>query len=154
MGTRYRGTRAEVRALDAFIKLLRATDTVRARLDAELRELGLAESQLGVLESLLHLGPMRQCELGRKQLTSRANVTLIVDKLEDRGWVRREPDPDDRRATRVHLTDQGRHFIDEVFPLHAARIRETLGALSPSEQEELARLCRKLGLANTENAGG
>lgn len=147
MGTHHRGTRAEIRALDAFIKLARAASSVRARLDEALLEHGLTENQLGVLEALLHLGPLRHNELGRKQLTSRANVTLIVDRLADRGWIRRTPDPDDRRAVRVELTDEGRRFIQSIFPSHVARIVDVLGALSAREQEELGRLCRKLGLA-------
>lgn len=146
MGTHYKGSAEEVRALDAFIKLMRAASTVRARLDEHLREIGITELQLGVLEALLHLGPLCQHELGRKQLTSRANVTLLVDRLEDRGWVRRERDAEDRRSVRVRLTEEGRRFIEEIFPRHLLRIREALDVLSLSEQEELGRLCRKLGL--------
>lgn len=153
MGTRYPGTRDEIRALDAFIKLARAHRAVVSRLDAGLKEHGLTEVQLGVLEALLHLGPSRQCDLGRKQLTSAANVTLVVDRLADRGWVRRERDPDDRRAVRVHLTDEGRTFIESRFPEHVAGIVALFEVLEPREQDELARLCRKLGRAAAREAG-
>jgi len=148
VGTHYRGAKAEVRSLDAWIKLARACAAVRGRLEDGLRAAGLTEKELGVLEALLHLGPLRQCDLGRKQLTSRANVTLIVDKLVDRGWVAREADPEDRRAVRVVLTAAGRRFIGGVFPGHVADVVAAMGALAAAEQEELARLCRKLGLAN------
>jgi MarR family 2-MHQ and catechol resistance regulon transcriptional repressor len=137
-----------VRSLDAWIKLARACAAVRGRLEDGLREAGLTEKELGVLEALLHLGPLRQCDLGRKQLTSRANVTLIVDKLVDRGWVGREPDPEDRRAVRVVLTPAGRRFVAGAFPAHVADVVEAMGGLDASEQGDLARLCRKLGRAN------
>jgi len=49
------------------------------------------------------------------------------------------------RFVTVHLTEKGRGFIAEIFPRHVAAIVEEMGALTPSEQEELGRLCRKLG---------
>jgi len=151
VGTHYRGSKAEVRSLDAWIKLARASASVRSRFEDSLREAGLTEKELGVLEALLHLGPLRQCDLGRKQLTSRANVTLIVDKLVDRGHVAREADPEDRRAVRVVLTPAGRRFIEAAFPRHVESIVQAMSALTAAEQEELARLCRKLGLANADD---
>ena len=71
MGTHYQGTKAEVRALDAYIKLLRASDSIVGRLGQNLRaEDELTLSQFGVLEALLHLGPMCQRDLGAKILKS------------------------------------------------------------------------------------
>jgi len=147
MGTHYKGARREVRALDAQIKLERATNALRSRLEARLKPTGLAMRQLGVLEALLHLGPLQQHELGAKLLVSRANVTLIVDELARRGLVRREREVDDRRCNRVHLTAAGREKIGRIFPGHVAAIVEALAVLGADEQEQLARLCRKLGRA-------
>jgi MarR family transcriptional regulator, 2-MHQ and catechol-resistance regulon repressor len=152
MGTHYKGKAIEIRALDAYVKLLRCTETIRAGLLGRLRQLGLSEHQFGVLEALWHLGPLAQCELGRKLLTSRPNVTLVVDQLEQRGLVRRERSIDDRRWVRVHLTADGGSLIERIFPGHAAAIAGEFSVLAPSEQEELARLCRKLGLAARKNA--
>ena len=53
----------------------------------------------------------------------------------------------DRRVVRVSLTRQGRRLIQRVFPAHASRIADLMGALTADEQEQLARLCKKLGLA-------
>lgn len=147
MGTHFEGRPREVRALDAYIKLVRASDTLRARTEEWLREAGLTVSQLGVLESLLHLGPMRQCDLGMKLLVSRANVTLVVDQLADRGWVKRERDAGDRRSNRVHLTPDGRRRIADYFPHHAARIADAFAVLTAAEQQQLGRLAKKLGSA-------
>ena len=143
--THYRGSAREVRSLDAFIKLMRAANTVRAALEPGIRKSGLTEKQLGVLESLLHLGPLEQHELGKKLLISRANVTLIVDLLAERKLVRRERGRQDRRCVRVHLTSEGRRRIAKVFPGHVSAIVDAMSALSASEQQELGRLCRKLG---------
>jgi MarR family 2-MHQ and catechol resistance regulon transcriptional repressor len=148
MGTHYAGTPREVLALDTFIKLVRATSTLNSRLHGPmLAEHGLTASQLGVLETLLHLGPMPQTRLCAKLLMSGSNLTTVIDNLERNAWVRRQRDTADRRVQNVHLTDAGRSLIERVLPSHVARITEALGALTREEQKELGRLCRKLGLA-------
>ena len=151
MPTRYRGSAAERRALDAYIKLMRAAESVTARLAAGVREAGLTTTQLGVLEALLHLGPMAQCDLAAKQLKSPANLTTVVDNLERRELVRRRRDEHDRRRSIVELTPRGRELIEAAFPAHAAAIVRELSVLSTEEQRQLGRLCRKLGLGARES---
>lgn len=145
MPSHHQGPPAEVLALDAYVKLVRAADSVTARLLPRLGEAGLTESQFGVLEALLHLGPLYQCDLGRKLLKSGGNITMVVGNLERRGLVVRERDPADRRHVRARLTPAGEALIRDLFPCHAAAITAEMAALAPAEQEELGRLCRKLG---------
>src|SRR5918912_1458253 len=132
MGTKYRGSAAEVRALDALIKLSRAAESTDARLAGLLDEAGLTDGQFGVLETLYHLGPLHQRELGAKLLRSSGNVTLVVDNLEKRGLVRRERGVEDRRFVTVHLTEAGRRLIARLFPRHAARITAEMNVLTPN----------------------
>src|SRR5437879_1514833 len=101
MGTHHEGTRAEVRALDALVKLMRAADSVSARLAETITGAGLSESQFGVLEALYHLGPLCQREIAVKLLRSSGNITLVIDNLEARGLVRRERQQEDRRYITV-----------------------------------------------------
>lgn len=145
MGTHYQGTEDEKRELDAYIKLMRATSTVTGRLARRLRRKGLTTSQLGVLEALWHLGEMDQQTLASKLLFSQGNLTMVLDNLERRGWVERYRGPADRRRSWVRLTKRGEEVIARVFPEHVAGIQEEFAVLSPEEQEELGRLCRKLG---------
>src|SRR5919199_1189977 len=148
MATKYNGSPREVRALDAFIKLMRASSAVGGRLYGRLaREAGITESQLGVLEALHHLGSMSQGELCGKLLKSGSNLTTVIDNLERDGLVRRERDADDRRVQNVHLTEEGQRLIRRVFPGHVQRIVGAMSALTAEEQQELGRLCRKLGTA-------
>jgi len=139
---------AALLALGSFVKLRRAVNSLSARLNPALvKAHGLTESQFGVLEALFHLGPMSQARLCEKLLVSGSNLTTVIDNLERSGLVRRDPNPDDRRAYLIRLSDKGRELITRAFPEHAARVRELLGALTQAEQRELSRLCRKLGLA-------
>ncbi|HEU5058053.1 MAG TPA: MarR family transcriptional regulator [Kofleriaceae bacterium] len=147
MPSHYRGTPREVRALGAFIKLSRAQDSLNGVLNQALVDEGVTPAQLGVLEALLHLGPLSASELGRALLRSNPNVSLVVDNLERDQLVRRERSDEDRRVVRVSLTPQGRRLIQRVFPGHARRVADLMGALTADEQEQLGRLCKKLGLA-------
>ena len=149
MATHYQGTIAEIRALDAYIKLVPASESVVGRIGQNLRaEDGLTLSQFGVLEALWHLGPLCQRDLGLKILKSSGNMTMVVDNLEKRALVDRRKNADDRRVTEVHLTAKGRALIEDIFPRHAAQITEELGRLIAAEQKQLGALCRKLGLAD------
>jgi MarR family transcriptional regulator, 2-MHQ and catechol-resistance regulon repressor len=146
MGTHYRGSEEQVRALNAYIKLMRAAQSVTTRIHRRLAAWKLTPGQLGVLDALYHLGPMSQGDLGRKNLMSNANITLIVDNLEKRSLVERQRQHDDRRFVRVRLTDRGARLFEDAFPHHVANIVEEMGALTPAEQEELGLLCRRLGV--------
>ena len=145
MGTHYKGTSREVLALNAFIKLMRATDSINACLSRHTEAAGLTMGQFSVLEALLHLGPMGQRALGAKLLRSGSNVTMVLDHLQRRGLVRRARRTDDRRAIEVSLSAPGRRLIADLFPTHARRITRLFGALSARDQHRLAVLCKTLG---------
>jgi MarR family 2-MHQ and catechol resistance regulon transcriptional repressor len=145
MPTHFSGSPKQVRALNAYIPLLRAANSLAARTAAAYEAAGLTVSQFGALEALLHLGPLCQRELGQKLLKSGGNITLVVDNLEKQGWVRRERRTDDRRMVTVRLTPAGRRLVARLFPAHAAAVAREMQHLSDSEQDELRRLCRKVG---------
>ena len=147
MPIHFRGSPDQVRALDTYVKLMRATDSVQAPLERRLEALGLTEGQFGVLEILFHLGPQTAGALSRKSFRSGGHITTVVDNLEKRRLVRRERLESDRRTVIVSLTPAGRRLVAGVFPGHAEAITAALGALSPREQTALGRLLRKLGRA-------
>jgi MarR family 2-MHQ and catechol resistance regulon transcriptional repressor len=146
MGTHYAGTRRERDALNAYIALMRASETVSQYLHPDISAADLAPTQLGVLDALFHLGPMCQRDLGRKILRSPGNITTVIDNLERRNLVRRRRAEVDRRYIAIHLTPTGRSLIERFLPTHVRGITEAMGVLSREEQKELADLCRKLGL--------
>jgi MarR family transcriptional regulator, 2-MHQ and catechol-resistance regulon repressor len=139
------GTAGEQQALDTFVKLMRATEAVSARVHQHLHDVDLTISQFGVLEALYHLGPLCQKDLAQKILKTGGNLTLVIDNLEKRQLVRRERDKSDRRIIQVHLTAEGEALIQIVFPRHVEIVVNDLSVLTTQEQAELAYLCRKLG---------
>ena len=150
MPTHYKGSAREVRALDTFVKLTRATETLGGQLQRHLASLEITPPQFAVLEALLHVGPMSQSELGRKLLRSNPNMTALLDNLERDKRIQRERSPEDRRVVMVSLTPEGRRVIERVFPAHAAHVAALMGALNAEEQETLGALCKKLGLSLSE----
>jgi MarR family 2-MHQ and catechol resistance regulon transcriptional repressor len=145
MPTHHEGTEEERRALDVYIKLMRAADSVGLRSMASIQGSGLTPTQFGVLEALYHLGPMMLSELAQKHLKSPNNLTVVTDNLEKHGLVRRVRDEKDRRVVRVFLTDTGRDLIRRVFPVHARNVVAQMSVLTPEEQEQLGCLLRRLG---------
>lgn len=145
MPTHFKGSRAEMRTLDTFIKLTRCANSLFARL-SERNTLGdITPSQFAVLESLYHLGSMNQGEVSTKVLKSGSNMTTVIDNLERAGLVKRERHEKDRRVINVHLTEAGKNKVETVLPGHIAALVEEFSVLSASEQQTLAELCKKLG---------
>lgn len=149
MGTRYQGSEQTIRALDAYIKLTRAVQAVKSRIDQHKTAEGLSESQFGALEALYHLGTLSQKSIGEKLLYSKSNIVAVIDALEEKGLAKRQRDSQDRRFINVNLTTKGSALIESLLPRHVAAITEELAYLTGVEQDELARLCRKLGLGES-----
>lgn len=145
MPTHFEGCEGIVRALNAYINLVRASDSVLSKIATHLESEGVTMGQFAVLEALLHLGPMCQHTLAEKLLRSGGNMTLVVDNLQKREWVKRERQEKDRRAVEIHLTPKGRRLITRIFPEHAKVIARVMSELTPAEQEDLRRIARKLG---------
>lgn len=150
MASRFQGTRAEERALDTYVKLRRAINTLGVREAEVMRSAGLTESQFGVLEAVLHLGPLCQREIAAKILKSAGNLTTVIDNLERRGLVERQRDLEDRRVIHVHLTADGERLIRDLFPRHVAALVQSFNVLTTAEQERLGELCRRLGRQERE----
>lgn len=135
----------EERALRVWITLARSYSSFARVVAGRVAEYGLTTAQFGVLEALHHLGPLSLGELAEKLLVTGGNVTYVMDRLEEQGFVRRQRADFDRRVILAHLTPEGRRLVSEVFPEHAAFVADLCSVLRPEEQEELRRLLKKLG---------
>ena len=150
MGTKFNGSVEQVTALNLFIKLNRAADSVSNRVNNFINSQHLTVSQFGVLEILFHLGSMSQCDIGKKLLKTGGNMTMVIDNLEKRKLVERVRSEQDRRFIEVHLTSDGENLIKSIFPKHVEKIVEEMSILTIEEQNEFSRLCKKLGMQEAE----
>jgi len=146
MGTHYKGSRKETDALNSYIKLIRAAESLNSKINLELSKHDLTESQFGVLDALLHLGPLKQKEIGKKILKSGGNITMVIDNLEKQDLVQRKRGEKDRRHIIVHLTAKGKNKILDVLPYIIEIIKKHFEILNSAEQKEFQRLCKITGL--------
>ncbi|MFC6232397.1 MarR family winged helix-turn-helix transcriptional regulator [Paenibacillus allorhizosphaerae] len=132
-------------ALDLYIALSRAGQWVNAHADRDIRQHGLNRTEFGVLELLYHKGAQPIQQIGGKVLMSSGNITYVVDKLEQKKLAVRKASTEDRRLIFAEITEQGRQFIENVFPKHTEVIEQAMNGLSPEEKRTASQLLKKLG---------
>jgi DNA-binding MarR family transcriptional regulator len=104
------------------------------RLNARLALEGITFSQYSVLLALGRAGPMPMSRLGEHMLVAPANVTGLVDRMEERGYVRRRRDPSDRRLYIIEPTERGAR----LYRIISTRFRQYMRNIgSPLSEEEL-----------------
>ena len=131
-------------ALRTWIALARAYSAVSTRATADVARHELTGAEFGVIEALYHKGPMLLSEVQRRILVSSGGITYLVDRLEKRGLVERRDCPGDRRARLAALTPAGETLVRDIFPEHAAVIRDALATLGRDDKREAIRLLRKV----------
>jgi MarR family transcriptional regulator, 2-MHQ and catechol-resistance regulon repressor len=136
--------RKRKRALEAYDRLQRAASRSALRIDEALHRHGLGASQYGVLAALSEHGPVHQQELASALARSKAQMTAIIDVLEQRALVRRERQAGDKRFVTVYLTEAGTELHARVSPARDTAIVELMSELSGDQRVRLARLCRRL----------
>lgn len=128
-----------------WLLLMKAHRAVEAHALRSVEAQGICLSDFGVLEALLHKGPLSAGALGGKISLTSGSVTAAIDRLESRGLVERRGDDRDRRTRIVHLTPDGRKLIRRLFERHESDMARAVSLLSAGELESLARGLRKLG---------
>ncbi|SEC45234.1 DNA-binding transcriptional regulator, MarR family [Streptomyces sp. 2231.1] len=137
---------------EQLLRLTRRVHRIQKR-HLEERELGVTPAQSRLLRTLAHYGsPPRMADLAeRLEVVPRA-VTTLVDGLEANGKVRRAPDPANRRAIRIELTDEGRATLRELRGARRSAAEEILAPLTQKERQVLGVLLDTLidgGAAHT-----
>jgi DNA-binding MarR family transcriptional regulator len=148
MTTRDRSQASAPAHVSAVSGVAWATDLIRLeialwdRVDARLRE--SHELPLAFFESLLFIsrarrGSMRVGDLARALRVTVGGTSKLVDRIERAGLIAREPDPDDRRASRVTLTTAGKRKLTVAVKTYDAEVASILGGvLSPQEQRQMS----------------
>jgi MarR family 2-MHQ and catechol resistance regulon transcriptional repressor len=109
-------------------------------------DFGLSKSTYNIL-MLLRSGPqegMQLHDLGEMLIVSRANITGLIDSLEERGWVRRVVDESDRRVRHAQITSAGEKLLDDFAPVHFRNLSVLTQGLSAEEKDSLAKLLAKM----------
>lgn len=131
--------------LKTLIALTKCFHSVRKRETTTIREGGLTLPQFAVLEILYHKGDLRICDIIEGTLSTGGNMTVVIDNLAKDGLVGRYPDPEDRRASLISLTEKGVKIMEDIFPRHVENISGIFEILEEDEKKTLVKLLKKLG---------
>lgn len=130
-------------------RILRLAREIEARRAQHLASFNLSPGDFDLMATLRRTDEGEGVNPGRlleSLLVTSGGLTKQLDRLEAAGHIERHPDPGDRRATRVRLTQQGLEVIDEVLPSLLEMEGETTGSkLTASQLERMASMLRRLG---------
>ena len=97
----------------------------------------VSRTEVGVLRNLRE-GPRRITELATEERVTQPAITLLVNRLEERGWVKRVPDPSDGRAVLVSLTPVGEDVFERLRAEYRALLHDEMAMLDDTEVATLA----------------
>jgi len=134
-----------------MMKAMRALTRYAA---AGIEETGLGLSDFGVLEILLHKGPLPVNTVGPIVDLTPGSISIAVDRLFAKGLVSRVESSEDRRVRIVALTARGKELIDSAFRKHSGQMRKAFAELSPEELRGLEAALKKSRQARRHADGG
>ncbi len=130
--------------IQTWKRLIQFHDRVGRRLEQIFARHGISSAQFDVLMTLQSGEGITQQELAQRLLVTKGNVCGLIDRMETAGWVKRQADPEDRRANRLYLTGEGRDRIARTFPDYRAFVAETLGRLDEKQMRSFYDLLNQL----------
>jgi len=137
-------------SLKLFIVLSRAHRKINDSANKSIAEFSLNPTEFAVLELLYHKGNQPLQHIGEKILIASGSITYVVDKLEKKGLVVRNPCSADRRVIYAEITDSGNTLMNEIFPIHEQFLHEQMSDLSNEEKNFLIHLLKKIGYHETK----
>ncbi len=132
----------DIKTLTIF---LRTYGTLRDHIKNGVQSHGLSLSEFGVLEVLYHKGTLTVAAVVAKVLIANSSMTYVIEQLCEKGLILKERDPVDKRVFNLSLTAAGRHFMDEIYPLHHEKVRQVFDRLSAEEEKTLQTLLKNIG---------
>jgi MarR family 2-MHQ and catechol resistance regulon transcriptional repressor len=153
-GARYAGF--DLASTRIVLDLLYTYDVFHQISARYMADYALSKSSLNILMLLRHgpEGGMQLHDLGELLLVSRANITGLIDSLEEKGWVERVVGSSDRRVRYARITSKAEMLLDEFMPVHFGRIKALLQDLSSEEKDMLSALLRKARRSMTTYSTG
>ena len=123
--------------LDDIAEALPQRSAALSRLFLTRSSVCVSRTEVGVLRNLRE-GPRRITELATEERVTQPAITLLVNRLEERGWVKRVPDPSDGRAVLVSLTPVGEDVFERLRAEYRALLHDEMAMLDDTEVEALA----------------
>ena len=135
--------------IEVIGRVSRLSRLIDRELDANFAAHGIESWMYDVMATLYRIGPPHELTAGdlvRQSMVTTGAITNRIDRLVERGLVRRERSEQDRRSVVVSLTDAGRALVEQVAPDHLATEERILDALSDRQRSQVVGLLRTLTL--------
>lgn len=123
----------------AFL-IAKTRNILKNEFEKELKPYGLTYAQRVILIRLCEKDGLTQKELARDTYFEQSNMTLMLDKLELKGLIVREPKENDRRAYLVRITPKGRELYESLVALGEGIIQKAFRGVSERQKDELSSL--------------
>jgi len=120
-----------------WFRLIRLEARMQAAVGERLRHIGVSIPQCDVLTTLSEREGVSQQQLAERLYVTKGNISGLLDRLEDAGFVERRPAATDRRQHSIHLTESGRAMAEKAIAVQHEWIASTLGRLSEADLEGL-----------------
>ena len=128
-----------------WLVMMKAMRVLTRYAAADIEETGLGLSDFGVLEILLHKGPLPVNTIGPIVDLTPGSISIAVDRLFAKGLVTRVESTEDRRVRIIALTPRGKDLIVPAFRKHSGQMRRVFSELSPEELRGLEVALKKVG---------
>lgn len=121
--------------IQKFVSRMMVKETIKENLTLQ---------QSAVLRIIANSGPIQMNRIGRELLTTAANITSLIDRLEKKGLVQRTENKADRRKIEIQLTPDGKKIFETAAARYRENIQESFDLLTSAEKKDLLRLLIKL----------
>lgn len=127
-----------------YLAIMQASKAIQEQIRIEMAKHKVSITEFSVLEVLFLKGKQTIQQIAQSILIASSSMTYVIDKLEQKGLLKRTACPGDRRAIHVTITDTGNELMKKIMPMHQELVDYMLGSLDQDEAETMVKLLKKV----------
>ncbi|MFS0892361.1 MarR family winged helix-turn-helix transcriptional regulator [Peribacillus frigoritolerans] len=128
----------------AYLELMQTSKVIQDCIKMEMVNHKINITEFSVLEVLYFKEKQTIQQIGKSILISSGSMTYVIDKLEQKGFIKRIDCPDDRRVIHVILKENGMNFMEKIMPKHRELIHGMFEELTDDESDTMVKLLKKV----------
>lgn len=125
--------------------IFRAKNYLEKVIKDDIKSYGLNPTEFGTLEALYHKGELSVQQIIEKVLIANSSMSYVLEMLKKKNYIKRTQDKKDKRIYKITLTENGKEFMDLIYPKHKETLRQKLSVLNDEEELYLQSLLKKIG---------
>jgi MarR family transcriptional regulator, 2-MHQ and catechol-resistance regulon repressor len=128
----------------SFLLLMQTSKAIQERIRDEMSKYNLSITEFSVLEVLFYQGKQTIQQIGNRILISSGSMTYVIDKLEQKGIIKRNDCREDRRVIHITLTAEGMEMLENIMPKYQDMVDSIFGDLTDDESKMLVNSLKKV----------